>query len=82
MKIWRLQEAKSNLTQLIKDADIQPQIISEHGKKEIVVLSYKQYQSLIGDKENLVEFFRKSPLSGVSLTENIRDKCELKNTKL
>lgn len=73
MHIWQLQEAKAKLTQLIKDAKRAPQIISRHGVKETVVMSVDYYEKLIGKKEDIATFFKKSPLYGVDL-DITRDK--------
>lgn len=81
MQIWQLQEAKAKLTQLINEAQSEPQIISRHGKKESVVMSYKKYQDLIGKKENAFTFFRKSPLVGCDLNLE-RDKSEFRDIDL
>ncbi len=67
MHVWQLQEAKAKLTQLIKDAHLEPQIISRHGVNETVVISMEKYKELIGKKEDLVSFFRNSPLYGIDL---------------
>ena len=67
MHIWQLQEAKAKLTQLIKEANFEPQIISRRGVNETVVISMEKYKELLGKKEDLVSFFRNSPLYGIDL---------------
>ena len=67
MHIWQLQEAKAKLTQLIKEAHFEPQIISRRGINETVVISMEKYKELLGKKEDLVSFFRNSPLYGIDL---------------
>lgn len=67
MHVWQLQEAKAKLTQLIKEAKLEPQIISKHGVNETVVISMEKYKELIGKTEDLVSFFRNSPLYGIDL---------------
>lgn len=62
MHIWQLQEAKAKLTQLIKDAKLEPQIISRHGTNEVVILSIEKYEELFQKKEDFITFLRKSPL--------------------
>lgn len=73
MHIWQLQHAKAKLTQLIKDAKEEPQIISRHGIKETIVMSIEHYQALMGKKETLADFFQRSPLFGLEM-EFQRDK--------
>lgn len=65
MHVWQLQEAKAKLTQLMKEAKIEPQIISKHGVNETIVMSMAQYEALIGKKESLGLFLKHSPLHGV-----------------
>lgn len=67
MHVWQLQEAKAKLTQLVNEAKLEPQIISRRGVKETVVISFKKYQELVGKKEDIVSFFRKSPLNALDL---------------
>lgn len=81
MHIWQLQEAKAKLTQLIKEANVEPQIISRHGVNETVVISMEKYKELIGEKEDLVSFFRNSPLYGIDL-ELKRDPSTIRKVDL
>ena len=67
MRRYQLQEAKAKLSQLVRDAEDEPQQISVHGKPVAVVVSQKKYEKLTGDKPTLVEFLRRSPLAGVEL---------------
>jgi prevent-host-death family protein len=67
MHVWQLQEAKAKLTQLIKEAKLEPQIISRHGVNETVVISMEKYKELVGQTEDVVSFFRRSPLNGIDL---------------
>lgn len=62
MQEWQLQEAKAKLTQLINQAKHAPQIITRHGKKESVVIDYDTFEALTSKNEDLVSFFRHSPL--------------------
>jgi prevent-host-death family protein len=78
MHVWQLQEAKAKLTQLIKEAKHEPQIISRHGINESVVISLDQYEALLGKKETLAQFFKNSPLYGLELDFE-RDKLEARD---
>jgi len=78
MHVWQLHDAKARLTQLITEAKREPQVISKHGKNVTVVIDYSTYQKLIGAKESLVSFLRRSPLCGLDLeltrdTSSFRD---------
>ncbi len=64
MQRWQMQEAKARMSELVKNAQIQPQDITVHGKSVAVVLSREAYDHLAGTKESLVEFMRRSPLYG------------------
>lgn len=68
MVVWQLQQAKAKLTELVKASQVEPQLISRHGVCESVVISLKRYEELVGNKENIVDFFRNSPLYGVDLS--------------
>ena len=62
---WQLQEAKARLSEVIKKAQAEgPQHITVRGASTAVVLSEAEYQKLIGGRESLAEFMRRSPLYG------------------
>lgn len=45
--VWQIQEAKNNLSEVITLAIRQgPQLITKHGEKTAVVLSYNEYEKL------------------------------------
>jgi len=65
---WQLQEAKSKFSQLVEDAmHKEPQIVTKHGDKAVVVLSFEEYTKITKPKKDLVKFLRDSPLAEVSL---------------
>lgn len=67
-RVWQLQEAKSKLSELVKQAQREgPQIISRHGDEVAVVISYQEYLQLRKPETGLVEFLRHSPLVGINL---------------
>ncbi len=66
--IWQIQEAKNKLSEVIARAIKQgPQLITKHGEKTVVVMSYAEYESLRKSQGKLSEFFRASPLAGIDL---------------
>jgi prevent-host-death family protein len=81
MKTWQLGQAKAQLTQLIKEAKSEPQIISRHGVNEIVVLDLKKYQELVSKNENIMSFFHNSPLCDVDI-ELDRNKTNMRKIDL
>ena len=52
--VWQLQDAKNKFSQVINTSLKQgPQVISRHGQKAAVILSFEDYQRLIKPKKNL-----------------------------
>jgi prevent-host-death family protein len=76
---WQLQEAKAMLSEVIKAAAMQPQIITVRGKETAVILSVEEYKRLVKPKQTLYEFIQSSPLRGIELSlpqrlpENMRE---------
>jgi prevent-host-death family protein len=67
-RLWQLQEAKNKLSEVVDEAQSgEPQIITRRGEEVAVVLSYSEYARLRRPKQDLVAFFRASPLVGVAL---------------
>jgi prevent-host-death family protein len=67
-KEWQLQEAKNRFSEIVEKALSQgPQTVTRRGQRAVVIISFEDYQKLVGPKETLVSFLRKSPLSGVGL---------------
>jgi antitoxin Phd len=65
---WQFQLAKNKLSEVVGHAlKSGPQEITRHGKKTAVVISMEDYLRLKGRKGTLADFFRKSPLGGISL---------------
>lgn len=66
--IWQVQEAKNKFSEML-DAALKhgPQIITRHGEKTAIVLSYAQYRKMKAEQTKLSDFFRKSPLFEVEL---------------
>jgi antitoxin Phd len=56
MAVWRVQEAKTRLSEVIEEADSKgPQFITWHGSERAVVLSVKDYRALGGPKVDRFE---------------------------
>ena len=64
MQTWQMQEAKAQLSELIKRARSQPQNITLHGKSVAVVVSRESFDRLSQAQQSLVDFMRSSPLYG------------------
>lgn len=74
MHIWDTQNAKAQLSLLLRASEKEPQEIRRHGKPVAIVLSIEDYNELmpknkkIKKQQNLVEFLRASPLMGTDLS--------------
>lgn len=68
LRRWKLQDAKNHFSELVECAmNDGPQEVTKRGEHAVVILSFAQYQELCKPKENLVNFFKNSPFSGVEL---------------
>ncbi len=69
--VWQIQDAKNKLSEVIQRAINQgPQVITRHGEKTVVVVSYAEYETLRKSQGKLSAFFRASPLAGIDLTRD------------
>lgn len=67
-KVWALQDAKNRLSEVVEHAVSEgPQTITRRGKEIVVVLSIRDFRRLAASSDDLVTFFRQSPLAGVEL---------------
>jgi prevent-host-death family protein len=46
-KVWALNDAKTQFSEVIELAQTEPQIVTKHGKKTAVVMSFEAYQNLL-----------------------------------
>jgi prevent-host-death family protein len=72
---WQLQSAKNRLSEVVSKAFTEgPQVITVRGKDTAVILSIQEFRKLKAPEGSLVEFFRRSPLSGFGIImERSRD---------
>jgi prevent-host-death family protein len=61
--IWKLEDAKNQFSRLVRAARRQPQVVTRHGREEVVVVSIERYRQLARAGPGLVEFMRGSPLA-------------------
>lgn len=67
-KTWKLQDAKNCFSEVVEKAATEgPQTVTKRGEPAAVVLSFADFQKLVGPKENLVDFLGHSPLKGIEL---------------
>ena len=75
MRSWQIQEAKTHLSELVREAEhLGPQEITWHGRPVAVVISRVEDERLTGTHASLVAFMQSSPLSGYEDVEFERDK--------
>lgn len=68
---WQIQDAKNKLSEVIARALKQgPQLITKHGEKTVVVISYAEYEKLRKSQGKISDFFQTSPLAGIDLTRD------------
>jgi prevent-host-death family protein len=60
---WKLEDAKNQFSRLVRAAKRQPQVVTRHGREEVVVVSIEKYRELAGARPGLVEFMGGSPLA-------------------
>lgn len=61
-KVWQLQEAKARFSELFtKVIEDGPQVVSRHGKQNIVLLMQTEYQALRGQTPGLIDFLLSAP---------------------
>jgi prevent-host-death family protein len=81
--VWQIQDAKNKLSEVISLALQQgPQLITKHGEKAVVVISYSEYEKLRKSHGKLSEFFSTSPLAGMELDLKRNKSLPRKNIEL
>lgn len=59
---WQLQQAKGRLSEVVDRALAgEVQVVTRHGKKAVVVLSYDQYEKLSGGEGSLLDILERAP---------------------
>ena len=59
---WQVQEAKQRLSELLRAAETEPQVISRRGEDVAVVVDIATYRSLAGVQVELTDFLRHGPV--------------------
>ena len=61
---WKLEDAKNQFSRVVRAAlRYGPQVVTRHGREEVVVLAIADYRSLAHKEKSLVTFMRESPLA-------------------
>lgn len=53
--IWQVQEAKNKFSQVLDQAENEPQVITRHGRKAGVLISYAEYRRHINPENRTIE---------------------------
>ena len=62
MGIWKLQDAKTKLSEVVEEANTKgPQIITRHGAERAVVLSIREYKALTAHKTDFRAYLLGGP---------------------
>jgi len=65
---WQLQEAKNRFSEVVDNAIRKgPQMVTRRGVEAVVVISASDFKKIKRGGDDLVDFFRKSPLRGARL---------------
>ncbi len=68
---WQLQSAKARFSEVFRKARNEgPQRITRQGKEGVIMVAEEQYDRLVGKSrqpQNIVDFFRQSPMMGLKL---------------
>lgn len=82
MQRWQMQEAKARMSEVVKQAQRQPQDITVHGKSVAVVVSRDTYDRLTRAQDSIVDFMRRSPLHDAEDIDFTRDDSLTRDTSL
>lgn len=63
---WQLQDAKNRFSEVVREAQKEPQVIMVRGEEKAVVISAERYHELT-HKGSLVSFLQASPWADVEL---------------
>jgi prevent-host-death family protein len=67
-RTWSVAQAKAKFSEVLEKARAEgPQTITRHGRKAAVLVAAEDWERKSRPKENLAEFFARSPLRGSGL---------------
>jgi prevent-host-death family protein len=55
---WQVQEAKQRFGEVLKAAESEPQIVTDHGEEIAVVVDIEEYRRLTDGRVGLMEYLR------------------------
>jgi prevent-host-death family protein len=62
-KTWPVQDAKARFSEIMREAEKEPQMITRHGEEAAVLMSAEEYRRLRGGKtsRSLYEIWKSAP---------------------
>jgi antitoxin Phd len=68
MASWQIQQVKQRLSEVIQLAKKEgPQEVTYRGEPSVWIISDQEYRALHSNKENIVDFFQRSPCREVEI---------------
>ncbi len=64
---WTVADAKARLSEVIAQAQREPQTITRNGRPSVVMVSVEEWQRRVERKGSLAHFLMESPLAGSEL---------------
>ncbi|WP_163187348.1 type II toxin-antitoxin system Phd/YefM family antitoxin [Cellulosimicrobium sp. SL-1] len=77
---WQVQDAKQRLSEVLREAEKGPQVITRHGKEIAVVVGIDLYHELAGFRVELADYLLQAPTSDD--LEVVRDRAPLRELDL
>lgn len=75
---WHLQDAKNNLSKLVRMAESEgPQVITRRGERAVVVVSAHDYDRLKRARPNLVDALLSEPAWDERLATDVNERSKL-----
>lgn len=67
---WKLEDAKSRFSELVKSAKLEPQCVTVHGKDAVIVVDAQTFAKLLpaSAQSSLHQFLSASPLTRLDFT--------------
>jgi prevent-host-death family protein len=67
LNVWQLQDAKARLSEVIRVTERSPQVITVHGRKTAVLVSFDVYRKITRPGASFFDAIRRLPYSDVEL---------------
>ncbi len=55
---WQVQEAKQRFSEVLRAAEIEPQVVTRHGEEVAVIIDITEYRRLRGQTMSFMEYLR------------------------